>query len=98
MLFEKKEFQKKLSLNGVLYINIDNIIKGRTQFLNNFFKIRKITLFLTQKGNYSLKIKASPLTFDVVYNVSKLVQFNETHTLFDTWLDNEPNALKTMPK
>ena len=74
------------------------LLKVDQNFLNNFFENRKIILISTQKGNYSLKIKASPLTFDVVYNVSKLVQFNETHTLFDTWLDNEPNALKTMPK
>lgn len=72
----------------------------KVNFFKCFLKSYSIHFILEfiQIGNYSLKIKASPLTFDVIYNVSKLVNFNETHTLFDTWLDNEPNALKTMPK
>lgn len=74
-IFLIKEFRKKLSANGVLYINIDNIIKG----------------------DYALQIKASPLTFDVLYQISKTISL-EGKTLYDSWLDNEPNESKTLPR
>jgi len=93
-----EEFQKKLSANGVVYINIDNVIKGKIKLFETFSRFKAHLKFNCFVGNHSLLIKASPLAFDVLYNVSRRVYVDESTTLFDRWLENEPNQNGNLPK
>lgn len=70
-----EEFQKKLSANSVIYINMDTVLKG----------------------NYSLRVLASPLLFDFIYDVTKSIQMNSNETIYDRWLKNDPDSYKNAP-
>lgn len=65
-----EEYLQKLISNAVVYINLDNILKG----------------------NYSLEVKASALTFDLLYNITKKINIDDKTTVFDRWIDNSPNV------
>ncbi len=43
-------------------------------------------------------MKASPLTFDMLYDLTKLIKINEKITVFDRWIDNDPSEDKNIPK
>lgn len=70
-----EEFEKKLSANGVVYINLD------------------VSIY----GNYSYEASASPLLFDMLYNVTKLININENTTVYDRWLQNNPDSTNEFP-
>ena len=48
-------------------------------------------------GNYSYEAKASPLVHNILYSITKDIDFDNT-TIFNRWLDNKPNIDKTLPK
>lgn len=43
-------------------------------------------------------MKASPLTFDMLYDLTKLIKINEKVTVYDRWIDNDPSEDKNIPK
>ena len=43
-------------------------------------------------------MKASPLTFDMLYELTKLIKINEKVTVYDRWIDNDPSEDKNIPK
>ncbi len=49
------------------------------------------------KGNYSYRALASPLLFNLVFNVTKSIQITHNETVFDRWLKNDPNSDFTAP-
>jgi hypothetical protein len=49
------------------------------------------------KGNYSYRALASPLLFELVYNVTKLIDIEPGESVFSRWTKNAPNADKTAP-
>ncbi len=71
-----EEFEKKLSANGVVYINLD------------------VSIY----GNYSYEAQASPLLFDMLYDVTKLVNVSEEKSVYDRWLENDPRQGEKLPK
>ena len=48
------------------------------------------------QGNYSFEAAASPLLFDLVFNVTKMVKLTNSsnETVYDRWLKNNPNQMK----
>lgn len=71
-----EEFYKKLTANGVVYINCDNAIQG----------------------NFSYEAKASPQLHQLLFEVTKNIQYNKKLSIFDRWLENNPNENYTHPK
>ena len=49
------------------------------------------------KGNYSYRAYASPVLYDLIYDVTKSVVQTGDETVFDRWLKNDPNKDKTEP-
>lgn len=49
------------------------------------------------KGNYSYRAYASPVLYDLIYDVTKSVVQSGDETVFDRWLKNDPNKDKTEP-
>lgn len=70
-----EEFEKKLSANAVIYINLD------------------VSIY----GNFSYEAMASPLLYDMLYNVTKLIDIGDgsKETVFDRWLRNNPDNQDT---
>lgn len=49
------------------------------------------------KGNFSYIAKSSPLLFDLIFQVTKSIDFNEKQTVYDRWFENDPNEDNTAP-
>ena len=66
-----EEFEKKLSANSVIYINLD----------------------VSVYGNFSYEATASPLLYDMLYNITKMLDIGDgsKETVFDRWLRNNPD-------
>lgn len=71
-----EEFRKKLTANGIVYINCDNAVQG----------------------NYSYEAKASPQLHQLLYEVTKNIKLNDKLSIFDRWLENNPNENNTLPR
>jgi hypothetical protein len=36
--------------------------------------------------------------FSLIYDITKKIQINQTHTVFDRWLESNPNEEKSLPR
>jgi N-acetylated-alpha-linked acidic dipeptidase len=72
-----EEYGKKLTDNGIIYINTD----------------------LVYSGNYSYDAKASPTIHSILLNLTKRIKlFDENVSVYERWLENNPNEEKSVPK
>lgn len=76
---------------------------GSTEFVEEFYKklalngVAYLNLDIAVYGNYSYQGKSSPLLFDTLYHVTKSIQYDSERSVFDRWLEHEPNDKKTLP-
>ena len=49
-------------------------------------------------GNFSYEAKGSPLLFDLIFNVTKSIKQTSNETVFERWLQNDPDTNKQFPK
>lgn len=49
------------------------------------------------KGNYSYRAVASPLLFELLFNVTKSIEIAPGESVFNRWIKNAPNADNTAP-
>ncbi len=77
---------------------------GSTEWVEEYLKklmansVVYINNDLGMSGNFSYDAKASPLLHNMLYDVARSIKIDETVTVFDRWLENNPNEAKTMPK
>ncbi|RNA10101.1 N-acetylated-alpha-linked acidic dipeptidase 2 isoform X2, partial [Brachionus plicatilis] len=71
-----EEFYKKLTANGIVYINCDNAVQG----------------------TFSYEAKASPQLHKLLVEVTKNIRYDDKLSIFDRWLENNPNEDGTWPK
>jgi hypothetical protein len=53
---------------------------------------------MAAQSDFSYDAKSSPLLFSLIYDITKKIQINQTHTVFDRWLESNPNQAKTLPR
>ena len=49
-------------------------------------------------GNYSYEAKASPLLYNMLYEVTKAIDVDINESVFDRWVKSDPEEDKTLPK
>ena len=70
-----EEYEKKLSANAVIYINLD----------------------VSVYGNFSYEAMASPLLYNMLYDITKRIDINDKETVYSRWLKNNPDTDTKLP-
>lgn len=104
MLKKEKNWSPRRSIIFLSWDAEEYGLIGSTEWTEEYLKklVDNSIVYLNNdlglSGSYSYESKASPLLHSVIKNVTKTIQYDDRISVYDRWLENNPNNNKTEPR